>query len=101
MSLVGILGEYNPFHRGHEYLIKSAKTMSSADLLVSVMSGDFTQRGTPAVFDKWKRAEAAVKGGINLVLELPQVHAVSHAEAKDSSCHGCMPELLPTIPMNH
>ena len=79
MSLVGIVGEYNPFHRGHEYLISSAKAMSSADLLVSVMSGDFTQRGTPAVFDKWKRAEAAVKGGINLVLELPQVYAVSHA----------------------
>ena len=79
MSLVGIVGEYNPFHRGHEYLISSAKAMSSADLLVSVMSGDFTQRGTPAVFDKWKRAELAVKGGINLVLELPQVYAVSHA----------------------
>ncbi|MBO4235403.1 MAG: nucleotidyltransferase family protein [Firmicutes bacterium] len=79
MSLVGIIGEYNPFHRGHEYLISSAKAMSSADLLVSVMSGDFTQRGTPAVFDKWKRAEAAVKGGINLVLELPQIYAVSHA----------------------
>ena len=79
MSLVGIIGEYNPFHRGHEYLVSSAKKMSSADYLVSVMSGDFTQRGTPAVFDKWKRAEAAVKGGINLVLELPQVFAVSHA----------------------
>ena len=79
MSLVGIIGEYNPFHRGHEYLISSAKKMSSADLLVSVMSGDFTQRGTPAVFDKWKRAEDAVRGGINLVLELPQVYAVSHA----------------------
>ena len=79
MSLIGIVGEYNPFHRGHEYLIKSAKTMSSADYLVSVMSGDFTQRGLPAVFDKWKRAEMAVKGGIDLVLELPQVYAVSHA----------------------
>ena len=79
MSLVGIVGEYNPFHRGHEYLINSARAMTSADLLVSVMSGDFTQRGTPAVFDKWKRAELAVRGGINLVLELPQIYAVSHA----------------------
>ena len=79
MSLVGIVGEYNPFHRGHEYLINSAKTMSSADYLVSVMSGNFTQRGIPAVFDKWKRAEIAVRGGINLVLELPQIYAVSHA----------------------
>lgn len=79
MSLVGIVGEYNPFHHGHEFLINSARAMSSADYLVSVMSGDFTQRGTPAVFDKWKRAEKAVKGGINLVLELPQAYAVSHA----------------------
>lgn len=79
MSVIGIIGEYNPFHEGHGFLIKSAKALSSADFTVSVMSGDFTQRGTPAVFNKWKRARLAVEEGVNLILEMPQAFACAGA----------------------
>lgn len=79
MRGIGIIGEYNPFHSGHEFLISSAKEIASSDAVVSIMSGNFTQRGTPAVFDKWKRAESAVRGGVNLVLELPQAFTLTGA----------------------
>ncbi|MBQ1489617.1 MAG: nucleotidyltransferase family protein [Eubacterium sp.] len=80
MKSVGIIGEYNPFHQGHAYLISETRRMTDAEVVVSVMSGDFTQRGEPAVRDKWERAESAVKNGINLVIELPTVFACNSAE---------------------
>ena len=69
MKICGIISEYNPFHSGHEYLIKRAK--QSADVVVAVMSGHFVQRGDASVADKYTRAECALLGGIDLVLELP------------------------------
>ncbi|MBR3786370.1 MAG: nucleotidyltransferase family protein [Firmicutes bacterium] len=80
MKTIGIVAEFNPFHEGHKYLIEQAKKDTDADICVVVMSGNFVQRGMPAVFDKWKRAEAAVKQGVNLVVELPAVYAVNSAE---------------------
>ena len=74
----GIAAEFNPFHSGHRRLAGAARSEFGADFVVAVMSGDFVQRGTPAVFDKWTRAEEAVKGGYDLVLELPVHIAVSH-----------------------
>ncbi|OLR54898.1 hypothetical protein BHK98_01655 [Hornefia porci] len=80
MKAIGIIGEYNPFHNGHAYLLEKAMKATEAKVCVSVMSGDFTQRGTPAVYDKWDRAQTAVQNGINVVCELPTVFACNSAE---------------------
>lgn len=76
---VGIIAEYNPFHSGHAYQITSVKKFY-ADEIVAVMSGSFTQRGSPAILDKWTRARLAVLGGVDLVLELPFISAVRSAQ---------------------
>ena len=78
--ITGIVTEYNPFHKGHEYHLKKAKSETNADGIVCVMSGNFMQRGIPAIIDKWKRTEMAIKNGIDLVLELPLVYSISSAE---------------------
>ena len=80
MKSLGIIAEFNPFHQGHQYLIDKAMEETGSDVCVAVMSGNFTQRGIPAVQDKWTRAEAAVKQGVNLVVELPVVFSCSSAE---------------------
>lgn len=77
MQISGIICEYNPFHKGHEYLIKEAKKKS--DAVVCVMSGHFTQRGEAAVADKFVRAKTALLGGADLVLELPFPFSASSA----------------------
>ena len=78
--ITGIITEYNPFHKGHEYHLKNAKSDTNANGIVCVMSGNFMQRGIPGIIDKWKRAEMAIKNGVDLVLELPAVYALSSAE---------------------
>ncbi len=80
MGVVGIVAEYNPFHNGHLYHIQQAKKVTGCDHCVAVMSGNFVQRGEPALFDKFTRAAMAVQGGIDLVLEIPPANAVSSAE---------------------
>lgn len=81
MKVLGIVAEYNPFHRGHLYHINTSREQSGAEAVVAVMSGDFVQRGSAAVFDKFARAEAAVRCGASLVLELPLPWCVSSAES--------------------
>jgi len=78
MSIAGIICEYNPFHNGHKYLVDRAKNDGCS--VVAVMSGNYTQRGELAVADKYTRAEAAVKCGVDLVLELPFPFSMSSAE---------------------
>lgn len=80
MKCMGMIAEFNPFHNGHRYLIQTARELSGADVCIAVMSGPFTQRGLPAVENKWKRAEIAVRSGVNLVLELPAVYATGSAQ---------------------
>ena len=80
MKTLGIVTEYNPFHKGHVYMIEEAKKKAGADRVVVVMSGSFVQRGEPAIFDKWTRTEAALKNGVDMVLELPVLFAASNAE---------------------
>lgn len=80
MKICGIICEYNPFHNGHAYLIDEAKKRSGCDAVVCVMSGNFTQRGEMAVFDKYTRAKHAVLAGADAVLELPAAFALSPAE---------------------
>ena len=71
MKIVGIIAEYNPFHNGHQYHIDQALQKTGADAAVILMSGDFVQRGAPAIAPKHLRAKAALLGGASLILELP------------------------------
>lgn len=80
MKAVGLITEYNPFHNGHKYHIEEAKRAAGADYAVAVMSGDFVQRGAPALIDKYSRAEMALLNGADLVLELPVCYAAGSAE---------------------
>ncbi len=80
MKTVGIIAEYNPFHNGHAYHIEEAKKKTKADCAVVIMSGNFVQRGTPAIMDKYIRANMALLGGADLVLELPTLYATASAE---------------------
>lgn len=80
MHTVGIIAEYNPFHTGHQYHLAQAKERTGASFAVVVMSPDFVQRGTPAIFDKYTRTEMALRGGADLVLELPVCYATGSAE---------------------
>lgn len=80
MKVTGIIAEYNPFHNGHEYHIREAKRLTGADYIVVIMSGNFVQRGEPAVIDKYTRTKMALLGGADLVLELPLICATGSAE---------------------
>ncbi len=80
MKNVAIISEYNPFHNGHAYQISQVRKKFEGAKIISVMSGSFTQRGTPAFIDKWTRARLAVEGGCDLVIELPFTSAVRSAQ---------------------
>lgn len=80
MRVNGIIAEYNPFHNGHKYHLETAKKQTGADYTIIVMSGNFMQRGTPAVLNKHIRTEMALRNGADLVLEIPSFYAVGSAE---------------------
>lgn len=80
MRTVGLIVEYNPFHNGHQYHLQQSLKISGSDTVVAVMSGNFLQRGEPAVMDKWARTETALQGGCDLVIELPTAYATQAAE---------------------
>lgn len=80
MKILGIVAEYNPFHNGHLYHLQKSLEYTNADATIAVMSGNFIQRGEPALLDKFTRADMAVKNGIDLVVELPLYYSVATAE---------------------
>lgn len=80
MKTCGVIVEYNPFHNGHVYHVESARNKTDADCVIAVMSGNFLQRGEPSIIDKWHRTNAALQKGVDLVIELPYVFAVQHAD---------------------
>ncbi len=81
MKTIGLICEFNPFHHGHEWLLSAIRQKFGEDAtVVAIMSGNFVQRGEPAVFEKQTRARAALAGGCDLVLELPFPGAVGAAE---------------------
>lgn len=80
MKSCGIIVEYNPFHNGHQYHAQKARELSGADVVIAVMSGNFLQRGEPAIMDKWTRTTEALHHGVDLVIELPFAHAVQSAD---------------------
>ena len=73
--VIGIVAEYNPFHKGHAHQISTVKKLVDDAAIVAVMSGSFVQRGEPALADKWSRAVMAVTEGVDLVIELPAIYA--------------------------
>ncbi len=80
MKTIGIISEYNPFHYGHKFHIEKTKELTGSNYVVAIMSGNFVQRGEPAIIDKYIRAERAIKCGVDLVIELPFIYATSSAE---------------------
>ncbi|MCD8123250.1 MAG: nucleotidyltransferase family protein [Clostridiales bacterium] len=79
MKTAAVIAEYNPFHNGHFYQLQEIRRQTGADFIIVVMSGDFVQRGEPAVFDKYTRARMALSGGADLILELPIAYATGSA----------------------
>lgn len=79
MLTAAVIAEFNPFHNGHRYLLDQARALG-AERIVVIMSGNFTQRGEPAIYDKWTRTRAALHGGADLVIELPLPFAVAGAQ---------------------
>lgn len=79
MKVLGIVSEYNPFHNGHLYHIETAKKMCTADYVVCIMSGNFVQRGEPALLNKWTRTKMALLNGVDIVIELPLPYCISSA----------------------
>ena len=81
MHTIGVIAEYNPFHSGHRHQLTELRRAFGPDCaLVCAMSGNWVQRGEPALTDKWSRAAMALAGGADLVLELPTLWAASSAE---------------------
>lgn len=80
MKAVGVIVEYNPFHNGHAFHLQAAKEATNADIVIAVMSGNFLQRGEPALVSKWCRAKMALLNGVDIVIELPYQFATQKAE---------------------
>ncbi len=113
MATVGMIAEFNPFHKGHKYIIDKAKSITGADNVVVVCSGNFVQRGKPSIFDKTIRTKAALANGADAVFELPVYYATSSAErfaragvkfltelgCVDYLCFGCETEHIKLLPL--
>ena len=80
MRISSIISEYNPFHEGHKYHMENTKKITNSDYTIVIMSGNFTQRGTPAIIDKYARTKQALLNGADLVLELPLYFSTASAE---------------------
>ena len=79
-KVIGIIAEYNPFHNGHLYHFKESLKVTDSSYSVAIISGNFTQRGSTSLVDKWAKTEMAIKNGIDLVIELPLLYSISSAE---------------------
>jgi len=73
LKATGLIVEYNPFHNGHLFHLQQARDLTQAEVIIAVMSGDFVQRGEPAIINKWERTKQALLSGVDLVIELPFV----------------------------
>jgi Predicted nucleotidyltransferase len=80
LIIAGIVAEYNPFHNGHLFQLNKVRKQLNPDLVIVVMSGDFVQRGEPAIISKWSRTAMALHEGADLVIELPYIFAVGKAD---------------------
>ena len=79
-KVLGVIAEYNPFHNGHLYHLQKSKELTNADYTIAIISGNFTQRGSTSVIDKWAKTQMSLNNGIDLVIELPVLYSISSAE---------------------
>lgn len=79
-KVLGIIAEYNPFHNGHLYHLNESKKLTGADYTIAIIGGNFTQRGSTSLIDKWSKAKMALLNGVDLVIELPVLYSISSAE---------------------
>lgn len=79
-NVLGIIAEYNPFHNGHLHHLAESKKITNSDYCIAIMSGNFTQRGEVSIIDKWEKTKMAIANGVDLVIELPTLYAISSAE---------------------
>ena len=79
-NVLGVIAEYNPFHNGHLHHLNESKNITNSDYCIAIMSGNFTQRGEVSIVDKWEKAKMAIANGVDLVIELPTLYAISSAE---------------------
>lgn len=79
-NVLGIIAEYNPFHNGHLYHLNESKKITKTDYTVAIVGGNFTQRGSTSIVNKWDKAKMALQNGIDLVIELPLLYSISSAE---------------------
>lgn len=99
MKTIAVIAEFNPFHNGHAFLLAEARRQAGADAVIVIMSGDYVQRGEPAILDKFTRAEMALLCGADLVLELPAACAAAGAgrfafgAVRTLDALGCVDEL--------
>ena len=80
MKTALIVAEFNPYHNGHKYIAEKAREVTGSDYVIALMSGDFVQRGAPAVVDRYVRAKMALSSGIDLIIALPTRYAAGSAE---------------------
>ena len=80
MNLFSVISEFNPFHNGHKYLIKSMREQGATHI-VAIMSGNFTQRGEPAIISKYARTKSALENGVDLVVLMPVTYSTASAES--------------------
>lgn len=113
MSNIGIIAEFNPFHNGHKYLIEKSKRITKADNVVAICSGNYVQRGEPAIFDKYIRTKQALSSGVDALFELPYFYSTSSAETFarsavkflidlnciDYLCFGCEYDNIKALPL--
>ncbi len=90
MRVLGIVVEYNPFHDGHMYHLRSAIDLVKPDFTIAVMSGNFVQRGEPAIVEKFARAEMALRAGVDVVFELPTIYAIQDASGFSTGAIGTL-----------
>ena len=79
-KVLGIIAEYNPFHNGHLYHLEKSKELTGCDYTIAIISGNFTQRGSTSLIDKWEKAKIALLNGVDLVIELPVLYSISSSE---------------------
>ena len=79
-KVLGIVAEYNPFHNGHLYHIQKSKEITGSDYTIAIISGNFVQRGSASIVDKWSKAQIVLQNGVDLVIELPLLYSISSGE---------------------
>lgn len=95
MNAVGIIAEYNPLHNGHIYHIEEAREIAGSDAVVVAMSGDYVQRGEPAILSKWERTRLALINGADLVVEIPTLFCLGNAAQYAKAGVAMLESMLP------